>query len=227
MRLDRPLPRETRARYDEVRYRESLQKLGVSAPVTPEAIRQAHRQRASRLHPDRFVGDDEARVRATARIQEINAARDYALRHFRGFDVIQQRMTRARRNGRRDLQIGGWREWGFLPVTALYAFATLAVAAPVFLARKALPAERRARYRARLGLVVAWRLWLALAPHGALLAACFAVPAPGFRAWLGAAFLVMLSADVATLVTGDANALRRTRAFARARTLAENLAGAA
>ena len=227
MKLDRALPRGMLDRYDEVAYREALQRIGIAPPVSPKSIRRAYKARAIRLHPDRFVDDDEAREKATAKLQEITAARDYALSHWRAFDLVQQRRMRTRRPAGPPKAGGGWREWAMLPVTALYALATLAAAVPFLPARAAMPAERRARYVGRPGLVLAWRLWLVVAPHGLLLALCLSVPAPALRAWLAMAMLVMVSADVATLVTGDVNELRRHRAVTRARTLAEGLALAA
>lgn len=226
MRLDRPLQREVRDRYDELSYRESLQRLGLSAPVTVEEIRRAWKARARRLHPDRYVDDPEEAVRVTAKIQDVTAARDYALRHFRAFDLIQQRRARARRTGPRP-ENGGWREWAMLPVTFLYALATLAAALPFLPARAALRSERRRRFAARPGLVLLWRLWLVVAPHALLVALLLAAPPPALKAWLAVAVLVMVSADVATLVTGDANELRRHGAVRRARTLAEGVALAA
>ncbi|HUP20177.1 MAG TPA: J domain-containing protein [Gemmatimonadota bacterium] len=227
MRLDRAAPRELRDRYDEVVYREALQRIGIAPPVSPEAIRRAYKARAIRLHPDRFVDDDEGRDKATAKLQEVTAARDYALRHYRGFDLVQQRRMRARRPSGPPKAGGGWREWAMLPVTALYALATLVAAVPFLPARAAMPSERRARYVGRPGLVLAWRLWLVVAPHGLLLALCLSVPAPALRVWLAVAMLVMISSDLATLVTGDVNELRRHRAVTRARTFAEGVALAA
>ncbi len=226
MRLDRPLQREVRDRYDELTYRESLQRLGVSPPVTVDEIRAAWKARARRLHPDRFVHDPEEAVRVTGKIQEVTAARDYALRHFRAFDLIQQRRARARRPDHASAG-GGWREWAMLPVTFLYAVATLVAALPFLPARAALRSGRRERFAARPGLVLVWRLWLVLAPHALLLALVLTVEPPALRAWLALALLVMVSADVATLVTGDVNELRRHRAVTRARTLAEGVALAA
>lgn len=223
MRLDRPLQREVRDRYDELSYRESLQRLGLSPPVTVEEIRRAWKARARRLHPDRYVDEPEEAVRVTGKIQDVTAARDYALHHFRAFDLIQQRRARARRTGPREAG-GGWREWAMLPVTFLYALATLAAALPFLPARAALPAERRRRFAARPDLVLVWRLWLVVAPHALLVALLLAAEPPALRAWLAVAVLVMVSADVATLVTGDANELRRHGAVRRARVFAEGVA---
>lgn len=230
MNIDRPLPFERRERYDEGRYRESLQRLGLSPPISREDIQRAYRARASRVHPDRFA-DSEERDRATVKIQEINAAKDYALNHFRGFELVQRRSFRAARNGGPKKRIvgewiGDWREWAMLPVTLVYGLALVAAGGALGLARLAVPpAWRRWTRRGRMAEPLR-RVWLWLAPHAVVLAlSVLAGPAP-LRVWLAVAFLVMLSADLATLVTGDPNALRRHAAVYRARSLAERTTGA-
>lgn len=221
--LDRPLPPNGNGRYDEARFRDSLRTLGLFPPVEIEDVQRAYRARARRLHPDRFEAG-ERRDEATRRIQEINAARDYVLRHFRGFDVMQK--ARYRSTGRTRDREGAsrWSEWALLPVTALYAGATLVVALPLLALAAIVGSARRRALRARAGRVgtAAWRIWIGLAPHAAVLA-LFLAPGPGLvRAWAGLSVLVMASADVATLVTGDANELRRHRPVAHARSLAED-----
>ena len=68
--------------YDEVRYRESLRTLGLFAPVTKDDIQKAYRSRAKEYHPDQFIDNGE-KVKATERIQEINAAHEYALKRLK------------------------------------------------------------------------------------------------------------------------------------------------
>lgn len=223
--LDRALPPDGRGRYDETRFRDSLRALGLFPPVEIEDVKRAHRARASRLHPDRYETEDERRE-ATRKIQEVNAARDYVLRHFRGFDLIQN--ARYRSNGRTDggrASTSRWLEWMLLPVTALYAAATLVVAAPLMVVAVVMGTDRRRAWRERLGRggAVVWRIWVGLAPHAAVVALFLIPGSDPVRAWAGFAVLVMASADVATLVTGDANELRRHRPVARARSLAEHL----
>lgn len=223
MNLDRPL-RPRRERYDEVRYRESLLTLGLFPPIAREDIDRAYRWRARQAHPDRFASEDE-KAEATRRIQRINEARDYATRHFRGFDLYQSQAYRESRPGRARAD-GGWFEWALLPVTVVYALATLLAAAPVLIASALLGDDGRARWTARLGRwgTAAWRLWMGVGPH--LVALALFVLARGLllEVWIGLSILVMASADVATIVTGDANELRRHRAVDGARSLAEGLA---
>ena len=224
--LDRPLPPDGTGRYDEARFRTALRTLGLFPPVDLEDVHRAYKARARRLHPDRHE-PGEGRDRATRKIQEINAARDYVVRHFRGFDLMQNARYRRSSGPTRQREPGrGWSEWLLLPVTGLFAVATLVVAAP-FVGLSTLAGSARLRaWRARVGRAgrVAWRIWIALAPYAALLA-LFLAPAPdAVRAWAGLTVLVMASADVATLVTGDENELRRHRPVTRARSLAEELA---
>lgn len=222
--LDRPFLPNRYGRYDERRFRDSLRTLGLFPPVEVEDVKRAYKIRARRIHPDRYPTPQE-RDEATRKIQEINAARDYVLRHFRGFDLVQK--TRYRANGRSGKSAGGnrWSELALLPVTVLYAAATLAVAAPFLAVAAVAGSARRRAWRARSGRagLVAWQVWIGLAPH-AVVAAVFLAPGPGlFRAWAGLSALVMVSADVATLLTGDDNELRRHRPVARARSLAEDI----
>lgn len=223
--LDRSLP-NGRGRYDEVRFRDSLRALGLYPPIEIEDVHRAYRDRARRLHPDRF-GTDGEREQATRKIQEINAARDYVMRHFRGFELMQK--ARYGSNGRSAAgrpEPRPWTVWALLPVTAPYAVATLLAAAPLVLVRAVAGSGRFRAWKARAGVAgtAAWRIWVALAPHLTVAAGIFA-PIPGaLRLWAGLAALVMASADIATLVTGDANELRRHRPVARARTFAEEAA---
>lgn len=216
MTIDRSLITDRRERFDVVRYRQSLQTLGLTPPVVREDIDRAYRGRASRTHPDRFATLEE-REEATRRIQEINAAREYANRHFRGFDLWQSRTYRPERNGRSP-RGPRWARWApLLPVTALYALATLVAALPAAVGVVSRIGPTRGAGEA------AWRLWLLVVPHG--LAAGFFLLAdqPLVEAWLGVSLLVMLSSDVATFVTGDENALREHPPMDRARALADVL----
>jgi hypothetical protein len=46
-------------------------------------------------------------------------------------------------------------------------------------------------------------------PHGVTVALFTTVEDPAVKIWFGLSFLVMVSADIATLLTGDAHRLRR------------------
>ena len=191
--------------FEEAAYRAALQTLGLVAPADKDAIQKAYRERVKRWHPDRFHSDEE-KAAATRRIQEINAAHAYALQHRQGFQLAK------RWGGRIPAQAGeatSWHDYLFVPVTAVYALTTIAAAAPVVALARLVGSERRERWREGRVASLLWRLWLVVGPHGATLALFVAVEELAVKAWFGASFLVMLSADVATLVTGDPNTLRR------------------
>ncbi len=195
-----PAPVET---FDEATYLAALQTLGVSAPAGREGIQQAYRERARRFHPDRFQTDVE-REEATRRIQEINGAYRYAVTHWKGYQV-------ARRWGGSAPQLGDspWHEYLLVPVTAVYALTTFVVAAPFLVVARMSGSRLRDRLRdSEVGGFV-WRLWILAAPHAVTLALFATVHELAVRAWFGGSFLVMLSADVATLATGDPHSLRR------------------
>ncbi len=215
--MSRPSPPQRRDGYDEIAYRQSLQRLGLFPPIELDDIHRAYRLRAKLIHPDRFAMDEKACVSATGRIQELNAARDYATRHYRWFDADQIRAY-GRRNGSGEAGETTWREWVALPVTAVYALAMVLVAAP-FLALASWAGEaRRERWRSapwsRLAVQL-WRAWLLLGPHVATIAMFAVVEEPAVKIWFGVSLLVMLSADLATLLTGATNSLRSQRAILR------------
>jgi hypothetical protein len=198
-------------------YRHALQRLGLFPPIELDDIQRAYRLRAKLIHPDRFAMDEEARRAATGRIQELNAARDYATLHYRWFDADQ-----IRAYGRRDPDEEGrettWREWAVLPITAVYALAMVLVAAPFLALASWIGAARRERWRASRWLrpaLVAWRAWLFAGPHLATIAMFAVVEEPAVKVWFGVSLLVMLSADAATLMTGATNSLRSQRAILR------------
>lgn len=215
--MKRPTPPQRREGYDEMAYRQSLQRLGLFPPIELDDIHRAYRLRAKLIHPDRFAMDESARISATGRIQELNAARDYATRHYRWFDADQIRAY-GRRNGAGETGETTWREWVALPITAVYALAMVLVAAP-FLATLSWVGEgRRERWRSQRWFRAAihlWRAWLFVGPHVATVAMLAVVEEPAVKIWFGVSLLVMLSADVATLLTGATNSLRSQRAILR------------
>lgn len=222
MRSGRSLSTERHERYDEVHYRDALQRLGLHPPVDVDEIHRAYRVRAQRVHPDRFV-EEEEKLAATRRIQEINAARDYAVTHFRGFQIYQN--ARYRRNG-----INGdgedrsrWIDWSLFPLIVLYAAATLALAVPVAVATAFARHRGRQPWVVRSGQTgrIVWRLWIALGSHAVLVALFFAPLPWAVSALSGISFLAMGAGDVATLITGDPNELRMNPVLVRARSLAE------
>ncbi len=207
--------------YDVVQYREALRVLGLFPPIAREDIQRAYRFRARQLHPDRFPEADQ-KDDATRRITRLNLARDYALRHYAGFDVYQERTFRER-NGRHDgRDVASWQEWTLLPVTAVYAMAMVLAAMPILLIERLLDEERGERWReGRLtgAGAFAWRAWLVLGPHVVTAALFFLAGGLAFRLWFGVSFLVMASADMATLLTGATNTLRQHRTVTRLETL--------
>lgn len=213
--MSRPSALKRHDGYEEMAYRDALQRLGLLPPVDLDDIHRAYRARAKLFHPDRFAMDEEARRSATGRIQELNAAREYATRHYRWFDADQARYRRRRNE---EDQETTWREWLALPITAVYALAMVLVAAP-FLAFVSWAGEaRRERWRESRWFrpaVVLWRGWLFVGPHIATVAMCAIVKDPTVKVWFGVSLLVMLSADAATVMTGATNSLRSQRAILR------------
>ena len=215
--MSRPTAPQRRDGYDEMAYRHALQRLGLFPPIELDDIHRAYRLRAKLIHPDRFAMDEDARRSATGRIQELNAARDYAMRHYRWFDADQIRAY-GRRNGDGEGSETTWREWVALPVTAVYALAMVLVAAPVLAMMSWLGEARRERWRSSRWsrpAFVLWRAWLFVGPHVATVAMFAVVEEPAVKVWFGVSLLVMLSADVATLMTGATNSLRSQRAILR------------
>jgi hypothetical protein len=215
--MSRPTPPQRRDGYDEMAYRHALQRLGLFPPIELDDIHKAYRLRAKLVHPDRFAMDEEARISATGRIQELNAARDYAMRHYRWFDADQIRAY-GRGNGDEGARETTWREWVALPVTAVYALAMVLVAAPFMAVASWLGAGRREHMRSKRSfrpMMLAWRAWLFIGPHIATLAMFAIVEEPAVKVWFGVSLLVMLSADAATLMTGATNSLRSQRAILR------------
>jgi hypothetical protein len=198
-------------------YRHALQRLGLFPPIELDDIHRAYRLRAKLIHPDRFAMDEDARKSATGRIQELNAARDYAMRHYRWFDADQIRAY-GRKNGDAEGRETTWREWVALPITAVYALAMVLVAAPFLALASWMGEARRERMRSsrwfRPGMLL-WRGWLFCGPHIATVAMFAIVEEPAVKVWFGVSLLVMLSADLATLLTGATNSLRSQRAILR------------
>jgi hypothetical protein len=203
--------------YDELEYRGALQRLGLVPPIEQNDIHRAYRRRAMLMHPDRFAHDDVAREHATERIQELNAAKEYAMRNFRWF--LADQLRSPRRNGSaRSAQETTWQEWIALPVTAVYTLAMVFAAAPFLAVGSALGPARRAMWRASpLGrpAITVWRAWLFVGPHVVTAMMFVAVQEPVVRVWFGLSFLVMLATDVASLITGATNSLRSQKAILR------------
>lgn len=214
--MNRPRALNRADGYDELAYRQAIQRLGLVPPIELDDIHRAYRQRAKVIHPDRFARDDDARRAATTRIQELNVARDYAMRHFRWFDADQVRSGSKRKEG--DDRATTWREWAGLPITAVYALAMVFTVVP-FLALSSLGGEQaRERWTSRAWYRVAvllWRAWLFVGPHVAMVAMFAVVAEPVVKIWFGVSLLVMLSADLATLLTGTTNTLRSQHAMLR------------
>jgi len=213
----RPAAPQRRDGYDEMAYRHALQRLGLFPPIVLDDIHRAYRLRAKLIHPDRFTMDEDARRNATGRIQELNSARDYATRNFRWFDADQVRAY-GRRVGDVEVSETSWREWVALPVTAVYALAMVLAAAPFVALASLIGPARRKRWNASSWArpaLLAWRGWLFAGPHVATATMFATVAEPAVRVWFGVSLLVMLSADLATLLTGATNSLRSQRAILR------------
>lgn len=222
MTSGRPLPADRGEGFDAVRYRDSLKVLGLFPPVARHDIQNAYRWRASRAHPDR-VTDPERKKEATGRIQEINVARDYAMRHYRMFDLWQRR---AYRNGSDPSGMSVWVEAALSPAVAAHAATTLMAGVVAALVRPihAIAFGLGSGGSGRKGRA-ARRLWLALMPHALVVAAFVAVEASLLEVWLGVTALVMIATDAASLVTGESNPLREHRALSGAFSLARRMAG--
>lgn len=233
MKLDHHLRRAPREHYDEVKYRDSLRALGLVPPIVVEDIHRAYKQRARQFHPDRFTTDIE-KAEANRRIVRINTARDYAVRHFRGFAIYQARAYPKNGNGRGASRparrgpggLGGFGKLLLLPITAVHALAMVAAAAPFLLLARLMGDVRLHRLRRRWGTngVFAWRAWLAFGPHALTALAIVLVDGPALELWLGVSLLVMVASDVATGVTGDVNTLRRHPAVHGARRMLHHAA---
>ena len=212
--MNRPtLPR--RDGYDEMAYRQALQRLGLFPPIELDDIRRAYRHRAWLIHPDRVAMDKDACRSATERIQELNVARDYAVRHYHWFHLYRYHGREAGAGGTGETN---WREWVALPVTAVYALSMVLIAMPFLILTSWLGDARRERYRSSLWFqpaLLLWRTWLLLGPHIALITMFTIVEEPIAKAWFGVSLLVMLSADMASLLTGATNSLRSQRAILR------------
>lgn len=206
MKLFRPTPATRRNGFNVVTYLSALQTLGLTPPVDRDAIHRAFRDRAKRIHPDRFQDEDQKGV-ATRRIQEINTAHAYALHHWNGFELDR------RWNGDRplvnQLKVIPWKKWSVLPVTLVYGLTTIAAAGTARALAHLIGPERRTRWLDRRARAVLQKLWLLAAPHMATLVLFATVDRLVLKAWFGVSFLVMVSADVTTLVTGDRHTLRR------------------
>lgn len=203
--------------YDELEYRGALQRLGLVPPIELDDIHRAYRRRAMLMHPDRFAQDDEAREHATGRIQELNAAKEYATRNFRWFVADQLRSPGRNGTGQQPEETS-WQEWIALPVTAVYALAMVFAAAPFLAVASALGPARRAMWReSPLGrpAMTVWRAWLFVGPHVATAMMFVAVQEPAVKVWFGVSLLVMLATDVASLITGATNSLRSQKAILR------------
>lgn len=215
--MSRPVPPLRRDGYDEMQYRHALQRLGLFPPIDFDDIHRAYRLRAKLIHPDRFANDEDARRKATGRIQDLNAAKDYAMRNFRWFDRDQPR-AHGRRGDDEESSETSWREWLALPVTAVYALAMVFSAAPFLALASAVGSARRERWTSSgwgKASLLAWRAWLFAGPHVATATMFAIVREPAVKVWFGVSLLVMLSADVATLMTGATNSLRSQRAILR------------
>jgi hypothetical protein len=211
--------------YQEVTYRESLRTLGLFGPVALEDIHQAYRARAKMYHPDRLARNGNAEE-ATRRIQKLNAAHEYVVRHYPAFEKGSGRGRRraAARRGDNAAAADPWLEFLLAPVTILYSLALLVAALPaiMFVA----PFQALARHiGGESGVVARWvravrERWLAVGPHLAVLGAFLALErwqmgATWTRWWLGISLLVMVSAELASRMTGESNPLRTHRAVDR------------
>lgn len=199
MKSARPSP-PSPERYDEVAYRDALQRLGLVPPVDLEQIQLAYRRSARRAHPD-LVPEGPDREEATERIQRINAARDYVVRHHGN----HRSKTRSR-NGSNDRA-----SWWFLPITAVHALASLLVLGPFLLLSHLIGARGRERWRSfpLSGAVGrAWRVWRGIGPHVGTFGLFLLVEGIVVQAWFGGAFLILAATDLASLLTGTKNELR-------------------
>ena len=214
--MNRPRALSRADGYDEIAYRQAIQRLGLVPPIELDDIHRAYRTRAKVIHPDRFARDDDARRAATTRIQELNVARDYAMRHFRWFDADQIRRGTKRPEG--DDRPTTWREWAGLPITAVYALALVFTVVPVLALSGLVREQSREHWKSRdwyRVCVLLWRAWLFVGPHVAMVAMFVIVVEPVVKLWFGISLLVMLSADLATILTGTTNTLRSQHSILR------------
>ncbi len=68
--------------------------LGIQAPATPEAVRQAYKAQVKFFHPDRFSGDPDQQHLAQERLKEVNAAYE-ALRTYQAKGQSEPPRTKA------------------------------------------------------------------------------------------------------------------------------------
>lgn len=211
--------------YDEVTYRESLRTLGIFGPVALEDVQHAYRARAKMYHPDRLASNGNA-AEATRRIQKLNVAHEYILRHYATFEKGPGRAWRraSARRGDNPAPTEPWLEFLLAPVTILYSLALLVAGLPAMVFAAPFQALAR-RVGGEDGAVTRWvgavrEGWLAVGPHLAVLGAFLALErwqlgAPWTRWWLGISLLVMVSADLASRMTGESNPVRNQRAVDR------------
>jgi hypothetical protein len=217
MNHQRPLQPGRCDGYDEVVYREALRKLELFPPIDRDDIHRAYRSHAKRIHPDRFLDQGE-KDQATLRIQEINAAKEYTLSHFRLFEQRQARAHGPRPDGTARDGEETWAELLLLPITSVYALAMLVATGPLILLFRLAREDRRERWKASPSArrwVIAWRAWSVVGTHMAAIVLFAAVGEPTIKVWFGVSILVMAAADVASLVTGASNVLRAHRAVHR------------
>lgn len=206
MSRDRPSPPPPE-RYDEVAYRDALQRLGLVPPVELDEIHGAYRRSARHAHPD-LVPDGPEREEATRRIQRINAARDYVVRHHRGHQARMRARDAAADRA----------SWWLLPVAAVYALGSVLTLGPLLVLSHAIGSRGRARWRASplAGIGAgAWRIWRAVGPHLGALALFLLAEGPVVRVWFGVSFLALAAADLVSLLTGARNELRGRASVAR------------
>lgn len=214
---------DRRTEYDEVAYRETLRSLGLFAPVALDDINRTYRAQAKKIHPDRFATNGGA-AEATERITRLNASHDYLVRHFDEFAKSQRRIARRHRGRGDSGSMAPLAEFLLLPVATVYSLTTLLAGIPSKLARWL--SEREVDELVEVGCepeeieLPAMEGWIVVGPHIValmlFLAVEFAGVVPTFvRWWIGISLLVMLSTDIASRVTGEANPLRGHRAFRR------------
>jgi len=194
-------------RFDEVAYRDALLRLGLAPPVDLDQVHRAYRRTARRDHPD-LAPEGPEREEATRRIQRINTARDYVVRHHAGY------VARSRARDASADRVSWW----LLPVAAVHAMASVVALGPVLLASRVIGARGRARWRgSRLSRPAAraWHAWRTIGPHVAALGLFFVADGLVVRGWFGGSFLLLASADLVSYVTGEKNEIRGRAAVAR------------
>lgn len=198
-------------RYDEIAYRDALQRLGLVPPVELEEIQGAYRRSARHAHPDVFP-DGPEREEATRRIQRINAARDYVVRHHRGHEARMRARDAAADRA----------SWWLLPVAAVHALASVLALGPFLVLSHAIGSRARARLRAsRIAAMGApvWRVWRAVGPHFGALAMFYLAEGAFVEVWFGVSFLALAASDLVSLFTRAPNELRGRAAVARVQDL--------